>query len=349
MRVWNWGVIGAGGIADRRTIPEGIIASDRCELVAVMDADERRAQEVAAKYGVRRATTDVAELLSSNDVEVVYIATPVRVHAAQAIAAAEAGKHILCEKPLAMTTEECRRIVAAAAANGVKLAVGYMMRFHSLHQRMQQMIAAGAIGQPVRARANVMGWYPDLAGAWRQDPRQGGGGVLPDGGTHCIDLLRMMMGEVRSVCARADTLTHRYPVDDTATLLLTFANGAHGSVEVNFNVPGGASHRRLEVYGTAGGLICDDTIGQTPDGTMTAYLVGKPGEYSATAEAEGPRAQVFAAEGANLYRAEVEHLLDCIETDREPITNGLEATRVQEIVEAAYESARSGRREEISG
>jgi predicted dehydrogenase len=345
---WRWGVIGAGGIADRRTIPEGIMPSTRCELAAVMDADGDRVRQVAQKYGVKRATTNLAELLSWDDVQAVYIGTPVYLHAQQAIAAAQARKHILCEKPLAMSAAECRRIVTAAQANGVKLAVGYMMRFHSLHRRLKEMIDQGELGQPVLARASFTCWYPQIAGAWRQDPQQGGGGALPDLGTHCIDLLRMLLGEVRAVCAYADTITFSYPVDDTATIMLKFASGAHGIVDACFNVPDAAAHNVLEVCGTKGSAIAHHTIGQLPGGSMIAYLVGQPGGYDAAQARSGEGiARTIEAAPVNLYQAEVEHLLDCVEQDREPVNSGAEATRVQEIVEAAYESSRSGRRQEL--
>lgn len=345
---WKWGVIGAGGIADRRTIPEGIMPSERCELVGLMDLDDERLRAAAEKYGVARATAHIEELLSWDDVQVVYIATPVHLHAAQAIAAAEAGKHILCEKPLAITAADCRRIMAAAEANGVKLAAGYMMRFHSLHRRLKAIIAEGDLGQPVLARANFTCWYPEIEGAWRQDPQRGGGGALPDLGAHCIDLLRMLLGEVRSVCAFADTITFSYPVDDIAALLLKFDSGAQGIVDVSFNVPDAAAHNILEVYGTKGGVIADHTIGQEPGGNMVAYLSDQSAGYDAAQARSGAEvARKIEAPPVNLYRAEVEHLLDCIENDVEPLNSGAEATRVQEIIEAAYESSRSGRRQEV--
>jgi len=313
-----------------------------------MDVNEQLLGDVARKYGCARATTDLEELLSWADVQVVYVATPVYLHPQQAIAAAEAGKHILCEKPLAITAADCRRITDAAEANGVKLAVGYMMRFHSLHRRLAEMIKAGDLGQPVLARTNFTCWYPEMPGAWRQNPERGGGGALLDLGTHCIDLLRMLLGEVESVCAHADTVTFSYPVDDIATLLLKFASGARGIVDVCFNVPDAAAQNLLEVYGTKGSVIADHTIGQEPGGSMVAYLSDQSAGYDAAqARSREDIAHRIEAPPLNLYRAEVEHLLDCIEQDREPINSGAEATRVQEIVEAAYESSRTGARQEV--
>jgi len=148
--VVKWGVIGAGGIADRRTIPEGIVPAANSELVAVMDVDEARVKEVASKYNVPKWYTSDADLLKDPAVEAVYIATPVNVHVEQAVAAAEKGKHVLCEKPLALTLDESRRIIHACKSAGVKLSVGLMMR--SMH-------ATRRSGRPFRtARSASRSW-----------------------------------------------------------------------------------------------------------------------------------------------------------------------------------------------
>ena len=122
----KWGVIGAGGIADRRTIPEGLVPSDKCDLVAVMDVDETRAKTVAEKYQVPNVYTTLGDILASPEVEAVYIATPVFRHEEQGIAAANAGKHVLVEKPMAMTLAGGEAMVKACQDNDVKFMAGYM-------------------------------------------------------------------------------------------------------------------------------------------------------------------------------------------------------------------------------
>ncbi len=277
----KWGVIGAGGIADRRTIPEGIKASPRCQLVAVMDADARRARSVAEKYGVRHCLTRVEELLALPEVEAVYIATPNYLHREQTIAAARAGKHVLVEKPFAMTLAEGEAMIAACQKARVKLMAGYLMRFHAHHQCLTRMIQAGDLGQIVFGRAQLTCWYPEIPGAWRQDPAQGGGGALMDMGTHCLDLLEMLMGPIRELAANVDTLTFSYRVEDAATVLARFESGAHGVVDVNFDVPDEAAQNTLEVRGTKGAVIADHTIGQDAGGHMVAYLPGGSKGYDA--------------------------------------------------------------------
>jgi predicted dehydrogenase len=338
----RWGVIGAGGIAARRTIPEGLAASDVCDLVAVMDPRRERACAIAEKYGVPDCVYTVGELLAIPEVEAVYIASPNIYHKDQAIAAARAGKHVLVEKPMALTLADGQAMVDACAAAGVKLMVGYMMRFHAHHQWLKAQIDAGALGQPVFGRAQLTCWYPDIEGAWRQDPILGGGGAFIDMGTHCLDLLEMFLGRVRRLTAVMGTLTHGYPVEDSATLLLEFESGARGLVDANFNIPDEASQNVLEVRGTKGAVYADHTIGQDAGGHMTAYLLGEAGGYDAAQVRTGSIAEEVCVTPINCYRAEVEHFVDCIEQDRTPITDGREGLRNLALTLLAYESARTG-------
>ncbi len=340
----RWGVIGAGGIADRRTIPEGIVPSPKCELAAVMDADPARAKAVAAKYGVRHCFTRIEDLLALKEVDAVYIATPNYLHHAQTLAAASAGKHVLVEKPFAMTLAEGEEMIAACQKAHVKLQAGYLMRFHAHHQRLKAMVEAGDLGQLVFGRAQLTCWYPDIPGAWRQDPAQGGGGALMDMGTHCLDLLEMFLGPIRELAAFARTLTFNYAVEDSATVLVRFQSGAQGVVDVNFNVPDEAAQNVLEVRGTKGAVLADHTIGQDAGGHMVAYLPqGARGYEAAQVRLAGSIAQPVEVLPINCYRAQVEHFVDCIEQDREPMIGGREALHVLRLALLAYESARTGK------
>ncbi|MGC8972146.1 MAG: Gfo/Idh/MocA family protein, partial [bacterium] len=173
----NWGVIGCGGIAYRRTIPEGIKKAKNARLVAVMDVDKDKAREAGEKFGVEYYT-NIEDILSDARIQAVYIATPVYLHKDQVVKSALAGKHILCEKPLALNSKEAESAIEICKKNNVKLGVGYMMRFHSLHNKAKEMIKNGELGEIVFARAQLSCWYPPISGAWRQDPTLGGGGSL---------------------------------------------------------------------------------------------------------------------------------------------------------------------------
>ena len=155
----RWGVIGAGGIADRRTIP-GMMLANNAELIAVMEIDLQQANRLKEKYGAKRAYDSEAELLADSEVDAVYIASPVVLHAKQAKMAADAGKHILIEKPLAMTSAEGQEVLDYCNARGILIAAGLMMRFGANVMAMREAVQAGQIGAVVSGFAQFTCWYP---------------------------------------------------------------------------------------------------------------------------------------------------------------------------------------------
>lgn len=338
----NWGVIGAGGIADRRTIPEGIIPARNAQLAAVMDADEERARAAGEKYGVPYYI-QAKDLLSDRKVEAVYVATPVHLHPEHTIMAANAGKHVLCEKAMAITIEECGRMIDACRGNRVKLGIGFMMRFHAVHRKAQEMVEEGLLGQPVFGRAQLSCWYPPIPGAWRQIPELGGGGSLVDMGNHCIDVLEMLMGKVVEVSCFTGSLVHGYAAEDIATVLLRFESGAQGVVDACFNIPDESSKNILEVYGTKGSLLARGTIGQMPDGDMVAHLERDEQGYDAKQQRVTSTSENISPTPVNMYEAEIEHFSECVERDVPLAISGEDGLWSQKIVLACYESARTGR------
>ena len=207
----KWGVIGAGGIALRRTIPEAVRDATNFELVSVMDTDAGRAKLVADNFNVPHYCTTQQELLA-RDLDAVYIATPQNVHARQVIQAAEAGKHILCEKPIAVSLAEVDQMEAAIRKAGVKFMLGFCMRYNVYNKRARELVQSGALGQLVMGRAQLTCWYPPIPGAWRQDISISHGGSLIDMGTHCLDLLEWIQGtRIVEVVGFQDRRTHAYP------------------------------------------------------------------------------------------------------------------------------------------
>lgn len=336
----RWGVVGCGGIARRRTIPEGIVRAGNGRLAAVWDASEAATREVAAQFGAR-AAAGLPELLG-DDIDAVYIASPPGAHREQALACARAGKHALCEKPLGMTVEEVEGMIEAFSRAGLLLGAGFMMRFHSQHQAALRMVREGRLGKPVLGRAQLSCWYPPIEGAWRQDPKTGGGGSLMDMGGHCIDLLEMFFGPVLRVSCFINRSVHAYRSEDSAVATLFFEGGAMGVVDAFFCVPDEASQNRLELYGSGGSILASGTIGQGERGTMVAYLrAGEAGYDARQARGEGGCIPIE-PEPANMYRAEIEEFGAAILEGREP-SNGAEAgLRSQKILAACYESARRG-------
>jgi predicted dehydrogenase len=345
MRKVQWGVLGSGGIARRRTIPEGLLPAANAQLVAVFDVDPAANAAAAREFGVA-AVGSVEELLRA-DLEAVYIATPPAGHREQTLACARAGKHVLCEKPLGLTVPDAEAMVAACAQGGVRLGTAFMMRFHAQHQAALQWLREGRLGQPVFARAQLSCWYPPLPGAWRQDPALGGGGSLMDMGGHCLDLLEMFFGPVRAVSCLTRCTVHAYAAEDSAVASLQFANGALGVVDTFFCVPDQTSQNRLELYGSRGSLLAQGTIGQGAGGEMIAFLEADVAGYDARQARPTAGGLAIRPTPVNPYRAEIEAFSQALLEDREPAPSAALGLQSQRLLAACYESARSGRVVEV--
>ena len=271
----RWGVIGCGwvardyGAAGLRTAGEVVAACDR-------SADAARA--VCPEGFV---TGDPAELAARPEVEAVYVATPNHVHAEGVLACAAAGKAVLCEKPIAHTTEDARRIVAACHEAGVVYATAFDQRWHPAHVAMRRLIGEGAVGTVTQCRIHYACWLPpdwSPDGSdhdnWRADPGRAGGGAAIDLAPHGLDLLATLLGrdwgDLHALTQRA---VHDYPVDDGAVLVGPLGP-ALASLHVAYNCPDAVPRRRLEVVGTGGSLVATNTMGQTPGGALEHFTAG---------------------------------------------------------------------------
>ena len=342
----KWGVIGSGGIARRRTIPEGIVKAQNAELSVVFDVNQQTNAEVAKEYNAEQATS-INALLNA-DCQAVYVATPAHVHAEQVRACAEAGKHVLCEKPLGMTVTEAEEMIGLCRRKRVKLGCAFMMRFVAQHHKALDLIHEGKLGRPVYVRAQLSCWYPPIDGAWRQDPATGGGGALIDMGGHCIDLLEMFFGQVSRVSCFINNTTHDYQSEDSATAMLFFENGALGTVDTFFCIPDNSSKNMLELYGSKGSILAKGTIGQGAAGEMTAFLEQDNEGYDAQQARTQSSGISIDPVPVNTYQAEIEEFSQAIFDDREPTISGELGLRSQKILTACYESARRGKVIEIS-
>lgn len=336
----KWGVIGSGGIAKRRTIPEGISKAGNAELSAVFDIDAQVNAEVAEKFGARQAGS-IDELLDAQS-DAIYIATPAHLHAEQVRACAKAARHVLCEKPLGMTVAEAQEMIEVCEQMGVKLGCAFMMRFVAQHQYALKLIKEGKLGRPTYARAQLSCWYPPIEGAWRQDPATGGGGALIDMGGHCIDLLEMFFGKVVRVSCFINNTIHDYKSEDSAVAMLFFENGALGTVDTFFCIPDNSSKNVLELYGSKGAILAKGTIGQAPAGEMVTFLEQDSEEYDAQQARTEAQGIVIAPEPVNTYQAEIEEFSQAIIDGREPLISGELGLRSQKVLTACYESAKSG-------
>jgi predicted dehydrogenase len=336
----RWGIIGSGGIARRRTIPEGFSGARNAHLVAVFGTNAATNKEVARQTGTLACPT--LEALLATDVDAIYVASPVDAHVEQVAACAWAGKHVFCEKPLGRTVAEAEKIVQVCKDAGVQCGTAFMMRFQAQHQAALKLIGEGRLGKPVYARAQLSCWYPPMEGAWRHDPARAGGGSLIDMGSHCIDLLELFFGPVQRVSCLINQTIHKYKSEDSAVVLLQFANGALGTVDAFFCIQDSASKNVLELYGSKGSILATGTIGQGSQGEMKAYLSPEDAAYQSQQNRTDGGAITIAPDPHNIYRAEVEAFSQAL-LDKSP--NPLDATiglRNQKIIAACYESARTG-------
>ncbi len=334
----RWCVIGAGGIADRRTIP-AIMKDEGSELVAVMDRVPEVAKAVGEKYGVPYFTSE-REMLAAVESEAVYIGTPVFCHKDQALAALEFDRHVFIEKPITLSAKEAKALVEAFKLKGKQLTVGYMMKHHNLHEKAREIIKDGGIGKPVSVRARFSCWYPDIPGAWRQNPALGGGGSFMDLGVHCAELIEYVLGdEIKMVKALTATNSFKYPVEDSATVIFETEGGVLGGIDANFNIPDAASCSRLEIFGEAGYVICDGTLAQTEGGKMT-HLYAPQGDYSAMQERVESKPQEYLGEGRDLYEKQIKIFDDLLRAGKTDFFFADRAVQIQELVDMIYSDAK---------
>ncbi len=346
MKTVKWGIIGAGGIAKRRMIP-AILKEEHSEIKTVMQRHNPEA--IAKEFNIKSWTTDVDSLLKQEDIDAVYIASPVYAHKEQVIKAARAKKHILCEKPLALNAKDAEEMLEVCKKEGVKFQVGFMMHYHGAHRKIKELIKSGKIGNPVYARAQLSCWYPPIEGAWRQVPKLGGGGSLMDMAPHLYDLLEMFFGPIKKILSLTGNLVHTYPVEDSATTIMEFKNGTHATVDTFFNIPDEASKTRLEIYGSRGAILTEGTIGQDPGGRAEILIKESDSGYDPMQDKDIPsQFKPLEYEKRDLYLEQAKSFVSAILNNTTITENsGEDGLHSMEVVDAAYRSAKSGCFQEI--
>ncbi|MCD6323043.1 MAG: Gfo/Idh/MocA family oxidoreductase [Clostridiales bacterium] len=336
MKKVKWGIIGAGGIADRRTMP-GMELAENAEIYAVMEIDMTVAESLKDKYNAVKAYDNEINLLEDPEVEAVYIASPVVHHKRQAMLAADAGKHILLEKPIALTVEEGQEVIDYCKEKGVLLATGFMMRYHAYHQAMKELVDAGKLGQIVSCRAQLTCWYPDIPGNWRQAKATSGGGALMDMGVHCLDLIQYITGsKTKRAAGMASTLTFDYEVEDSGSMLIELENGALCQIESHFNIPDAAAKGRFEIYGTKGSMLAEGTISQVEGGQLEVMISDDSLEYDAQQDRNDVEPMKVEVKFGNMYTKEIESFSNSILNGSPVEVPAEDAVQVQKVIQSAY-------------
>ncbi len=289
----RFALLGCGWVA-RDYVAPALAGSALAEATALFDPDPAARAAVGALLPGARGCEDLAAALAGADA--VYVAAPNHRHPALVEAAAAAGVHVLCEKPMADTLAGAERMVAACERAGVTYATAFDQRFHPAHVALRELIAEGALGTVTTIRIAYTCWLPpDWApDNWRADPARAGGGALLDLAPHGVDLVQVLLGEpVETLHALKQRRVHAYPVDDGAVLHARTAGGVLAALHVAYNVPEHVPRRRLEVIGTRATAVATDTMGQDPGGTLT--VDGSPVPFDAGRSPFAAQLDAFAA------------------------------------------------------
>jgi 1,5-anhydro-D-fructose reductase (1,5-anhydro-D-mannitol-forming) len=250
----KWLVVGIGDITRKRVIP-AILAEPRSELYGAVTRDAKKAEA----YPGTIAWSTLEDALQDAAIDAVYVASPVVLHAEQTIAALRSGKHVLCEKPVAMNLAQADAMAEAARASGRLFGVAYYRRLYPKLMRTKALIAEGAIGQSLLVEANYQGWLESDERAWLRDPAMAGGGPLFDVGSHRIDAMNFLFGKPLRATGLLSNALHKMPVEDSATVMMKYAGGIHGVVDVRWNSR--VQRDQFRVIGTDGDIVLDPLNG----------------------------------------------------------------------------------------
>lgn len=312
-------MIGAGDIVRKRIVP-ALRENDNCDLIAVSRGRGERAEAFAAEFGIGKWYGDWRAMLADDEIQAVYVASPVYLHAGHTVAAAEAGKHVLCEKPMAMNVVECDAMIAACRANNVKLGIAYYRRFYPVIERIRQIIASSEIGKPVFCQMNTFEFFnpgPDFPRHWFVEKEKSGGGPMMDFGCHRLEILTNLFGKVVRTESLTANVAFDREVEDTAAVLLQFDSGTCASLVVTH-----ASHESrdtLDIYGTRGAIH----IERLNDGELTLRSEG------------GERREVHPP-SANFHTPMIRDFADALIENRDPRVGGDAGRIVAEIEDDIY-------------
>jgi 1,5-anhydro-D-fructose reductase (1,5-anhydro-D-mannitol-forming) len=321
----GWGIVGLGRIAGTEIAP-AITASASGALISVVSRDQGRAEAFAREHGAASAVDDYAKMLANPAVGAVYIATPNAQHAEQVVAAARAGKHVLCDKPLALKVADARRCIAECRSAGVGLGITFQTRFFDGMPEAAGLIRDGGIGRVVTAEAQI-GTRGSLPRGWRTDPALAGLGTLNNIGVHALDILRYLIGsEVLEVAAMASS-EPGFEIDTTDLVLLRFSNGALGQLNASQAVP----HPRddIALYGTEGRVLAPNL--SRPDRDSVMSFITRDGERE------------FPVSSRGSYLRTVKAFTEAVENGRDPSPSGEDGLRSVELTAAIADSIRQRR------
>jgi myo-inositol 2-dehydrogenase/D-chiro-inositol 1-dehydrogenase len=312
------------------------------EIIAVCSPTPGNAEALATKFNIPNHFTDIDQLLALDSIDMVVIGAPNHLHHQLTLAVAAAGKHIVLEKPFCLNMREADEMIEACKKAQVKLMYAEVLCFTPKYARVKEMLDHGALGAPILIKQMEKHDGPHSAHFW--DMKRAGGGATMDLGCHAIEFFRWMLNNepIKSVYAQMGTYVHgdKTDGDDNAIIILEFANGTVAMAEDSWTNPGGMDDK-IEVHGTAGHAKADLLKGNailTYSTTGLDYAVEKAGDT------KGWSFTVFEELWNYGFPQQMAHFVDCVKNDKTPITTGEDGKAVLEVIFAAYESARTGKK-----
>jgi UDP-N-acetyl-2-amino-2-deoxyglucuronate dehydrogenase len=334
-RRYGFGVVGCGVISD--THLAGIRALPNAEIIAVCDTREAAAQAKAEQWGCGWYS-DLGEMLQRDDIHVCNIVVPSGLHARLGIQCAEAGKHVICTKPIDITLESIDALIAAAERNHVLVGATHQSRNYAVYRRLKNAIVEGRLGRLLYGNA-IVPWYRTeeyYSDGWHGTRKLDGGGALINQSIHYIDLLLWMMGNPVQVFGFAENLGHQsIEVEDCASAVVKFENGAQGVIQgTTCTYEGHPQH--IEIHGTKGNVVI------AGDQLQLWEVAGEETEYNPGEGSTGGSADPKMGMGGEAVQAHAEQigdLLQAIAEGRQPELNGQEARRAVELILAIYKAS----------
>ncbi|OGU48384.1 MAG: hypothetical protein A2080_12340 [Ignavibacteria bacterium GWC2_36_12] len=319
MEKLRWGLIGCGDISKKRIAP-ALKTLEQCELLAVARANHALAESFAKEFGANRWYKSWQDLIADEEIDAVYIATPVYLHAEQTIAAAKAGKHVLCEKPMALDAKDCESMIETCKKNNVILGVAYYRHFYPVIKRAKEIILSGEIGEPTVVEIQAFEWYDRKPGEpryWLLEKEKSGGGPMMDFGCHRIEVLQHLFGNVKEMQSQLFNVHFKREVEDTAYVSLLFENHTHAIIRVTHAAY--EAQDTLDIFGTKGSIHIPVLNG----GTMIVKT-----EKSERTEHHPPH--------QNVHQPLIEDFTNAVLENRNPAVDGLIGRDVTLILDNIY-------------
>lgn len=336
----GYGIIGCGWVFPSHAIGVRSLRNRGVDLVGVADVDGGRARRAAEEYGARDWYTDYRDLLARDDIHFVSVCLPHHLHRTVVVEATRAGKHVLCEKPLAISVADADAMIAAARAAGVQLSVIFQHRYDPWYRRLYQAVRGGAFGHILSATVlhrSPLRADPEHASPWRDRWDAVGGGVLMMQAIHFLDILLWALGPVESTMARIATLARPEEVEDTGAAVLRFRNGAIGAV-VATNASSAARLTRVEVHGTTGSAVVENDRIVLWDPAASYAEQPLPDDEPALSPDE--RRRLLFGSG---HVKQIVDFVQRVRAGQPPAVTAEDGRDATAVMEAIYESACSGR------